>query len=175
MDCAAPRSLAVLTLSLAAAAASGEVYQEPGAFIAEVFGSTPAPKVLWLTKERQAEAAAILGHPPAQLRQRYWNEGQKSVWILEETGKEELITAGFVIVGGHIDHVRVLVYRESRGQEVRQSSFLKQFRDARLTGDKRLDRDIDGIVGATLSVGAMERMARLALLFDRLSRVSDGG
>jgi hypothetical protein len=167
---AARRPLAVLTLVLAAAAVHGEVYQEPGAFIAEVFGSTPAPRVLWLTKDLQAQAAAILGHPPAQLRQRYWSDGARSVWILEETGKEELITAGFVVAGGRIDHVRVLVYRESRGQEVRQSSFLKQFKEAKLAQDNRLDREIDGIVGATLSVGAMERMARLALLFDRLSQ-----
>jgi hypothetical protein len=166
---AARRPLAMLTLALAAAAVHGEVYQEPGAFIAEVFGSTPAPKVLWLTRELQAQAAAILGHPPAQLRQRYWSDAARSVWILEETGKEELITAGFVVADGRIDHVRVLVYRESRGQEVRQSSFLKQFRSAKLSRGNRLDREIDGIVGATLSVGAMERMARLALLFDRLS------
>lgn len=168
---AARRSLAVLTLALAAVAAvHGEVYQEPGAFIAEVFGSAPAPKVLWLTREIQAQAAAILGHSPAQLRQRYWSEGRRSVWILEETGKEELITAGFVVVDGRIDHVRVLVYRESRGHEVRRSSFLKQFKDARLAQGNRLDREIDGIVGATLSVGAMQRMARLALLFDHASR-----
>lgn len=169
MICAARRLLAVLALALVATASRGEVYQEPAAFIAEVFGSLPAPKVLWLTKDLQAQAAAILGHPPAQLRQRYWSDARRSVWILEETGKEELITAGFVIADGHIDHVRVLVYRESRGQEVRQSSFLKQFKDAKLARGDRLDRDIDGIVGATLSVGAMERMARLALLFDRLS------
>jgi FMN-binding domain len=170
MISAARRLLAVLTFAVAATAVHGEVYQEPGAFVAEVFGSTPAPNVLWLTKELQAQAAAILGRPPAQLRQRYWREGEKSVWILDETGKEELITAGFVVVDGRIDHVRVLVYRESRGQEVRQPSFLKQFRNARLAQGNRLDREIDGIVGATLSVGAVERMARLALLFDRLSR-----
>lgn len=163
------RSIAVLALALSAAA-HGEVYQEPAAFVAEVFGVAPAPKVLWLTKPLQARVAAILGHPPAQLRQRYWSDGVKSVWILEETGKEELITAGFVVTGGHIDHVRVLVYRESRGQEVRQSSFLRQFRDARLKEGDGLDRDIDGIVGATMSVGAMERMARLALFFDRANR-----
>jgi hypothetical protein len=166
---AARSPLAVLALALVATAARGEVYQEPAAFITEVFGSLPAPKVLWLTKDLQAQAAAILGHPPAQLRQRYWSDARKSIWILEEIGKEELITAGFVIADGHIDHVRVLVYRESRGQEVRQPSFLKQFKDAKLAPGDRLDRDIDGIVGATLSVGAMERMARLALLFDRLS------
>ena len=167
---AARRSLAVWTLVLCAvAAARAQVYQEPGAFLAEVFGPIPAPKVLWLTREMQMQAATILGHPPAQLRQRYWSQGDKSVWILEETGKEELITAGFVVVDGRIDHVRVLVYRESRGQEVRQSSFLKQVKNAKLAQENRLDREIDGIVGATLSVGAMERMARLALLFDRLS------
>lgn len=171
----ARRSLALLALSLVATAVRGEVYQEPAAFIAEAFGATPAPKVLWLTKDLQAQAAAILGHRPAQLRQRYWSEGRKSVWILEETGKEELITAGFVVVDARIDHVRVLVYRESRGQEVRQSSFLRQFRNAKLAQDNRLDRDIDGIVGATLSVGAMERMARLALLYDRLSHESARG
>jgi hypothetical protein len=169
MTHAAYRLLAASTLLLVATTVRGEVYQEPGAFVAEVFGSTPAPKVLWLTRDLQTQAAAILGHPPAQLRQRYWSAGGKSVWILEETGKEELITAGFVVVDGRIDHVRVLVYRESRGQEVRQGVFLKQFKDAKLAQGNRLDRDIDGIVGATLSVGAMERMARLALLFDRLS------
>jgi hypothetical protein len=156
-------------LALGATAAHGEVYQEPGAFVAEVFGFTPSPKVLWLTKELQVQATAIVGHPPAQLRQRYWSDGRKSVWILEEVGKEEPITAGFVVVDGRIDHVRVLVYRESRGQEVGRSSFLKQLKEAKLAPGDRLDRDIDGIVGATLSVSAMERMARLALFFDRLS------
>ena len=170
MNHPARRSLAFLAFALAATAARGEVYQEPASFLAEVFGSTPQPSALWLTKELQAQAAAILGHPPPVLRQRYWRQGHKSVWILEETGKEEPITAGFVVSDGRIDHVRVLVYRESRGQEVRQSAFLKQFRDAKLVHGYRLDRDIDGIVGATLSVGAMERMARLALLFERVSR-----
>ncbi len=165
-------SLALLTLALGAAAAGlahGDVYQEPDAFVAEVFGSKPAPKVLWLTRDIQAQAAAILGHPPAQLRQRYWSDSHKSAWILEEIGKEELITAGFVVVDGRIVHVRVLVYRESRGQEVRYPSFLKQFREAKLARDNTLDRRIDGIAGATLSVGAMERMARLALFFDWMS------
>src|SRR5712671_6888579 len=60
------RSLALLMLALGAAVAGwvrGEVYQEPDAFVAEVFGTRPEPKVLWLTKDIQAQAAAILGHP----------------------------------------------------------------------------------------------------------------
>jgi hypothetical protein len=170
------RARAVGCLALLAAALvplvplRAEVIQDPDAFVAEVFGGRPAPKVLWLTPDIQAEAQAILGHPPAQLRQRYWSDAQRSVWILEEIGKEEPITAGFVVVGGRIDHVRVLVYRESRGGEVREPAFMRQFQGATLAKAGRLDRDIDGIVGATLSVGAMERMARLALYFDRVSR-----
>jgi hypothetical protein len=75
-----------------------------------------------------------------------------------------------VISQGRLDHVRVLAYRESRGQEVRDPSFLKQFAGAGLAQGDRLDRGIDGISGATLSVHAMERMSRLALYFDRASR-----
>jgi hypothetical protein len=164
-------SLLVLVLGLCAAAqAPGEVYQAPEAFVAEMFGTVPAPRVLWLSREMQARASAILNHPPANLRQRYWSDGARSVWILEEIGKEELITAGFVVSRGRIEHVRVLAYRESRGQEVRERSFLEQFAGAGLAQGERLDRGIDGISGATLSVGAMEHMARLALYFDRRSR-----
>jgi hypothetical protein len=173
MDWRPRRPLALLMLALGAAAAGwvrGEVYQEPDVFVAEIFGTRPEPKVLWLTKDIQAQAAAILGHPPVQLRQRYWSDAHKSVWILEEVGKEEFITAGFVVADGRIEHVRVLVYRESRGGEVRYPAFLKQFKNSKLTPDNTLDRSIDGIAGATLSVGAMQRMARLALFFDRMSR-----
>jgi hypothetical protein len=170
MRAGAVRCLALLAAALVPLGpARAEVIQDPDAFVAEVFGGA-APKVLWLTPDIQAEAQAILGHAPAQLRQRYWSDARRSVWILEEIGKEEPITAGFVVVDGRIDHVRVLVYRESRGGEVREPAFVKQFQGAKLAKADRLDRDVDGIVGATLSVGAMERMARLALYFDRVSR-----
>jgi FMN-binding protein len=171
MRAGAVRRLVLLAAALVPlVAAWAEVIQDPDAFVAEVFGARPAPKVLWLTPDIQAEAKAILGHAPAQLRQRYWADAHRSVWILEEIGKEEPITAGFVVADGRVDHVRVLVYRESRGGEVRHPAFAKQFKDAKLAKGDRLDREIDGIVGATLSVGAMERMARLALYFDRVSR-----
>src|SRR5258706_710340 len=173
MDWRQRRSLGLVTLAAGVAVAGwvcGEVYQEPDVFVAEIFGTRPEPKVLWLTKDIQVQGAAILGHPPVQLRQRYWSDAYKSVWILEEIGKEEFITAGFVVADGRIEHVRVLAYRESRGGEVRYPAFLKQFKNSKLAPANKLDRSIDGIAGATLSVGAMERMARLALFFDRMGR-----
>ncbi len=46
----------------------------------------------------------------------------------------------------------------------------RQFHQARLTGGRNLDQPIDGITGATLSVRAMTRMARVALLLDAHAR-----
>jgi hypothetical protein len=149
------------------AAADDQVYLTPEAFVAESFATTPAPSVLWITAEIQSDIEKILGHPPPRLRQRYWKEGAKTAWILEEIGKEEFITAGFVMANDRIERARVLVYRESRGMEVRYPAFLKQFEGAQLAEKQRLSKRIDGISGATLSVWAMERMARAALYFHR--------
>jgi hypothetical protein len=149
-----------------------EQYLKPEHFLAEVFAdNVPKPEVLWVTKDIAKQAEKILGHAPNQLRQRYWTSGGKSAWILDEIGKEEPITAGFVVSDGKILQVRILTYRESRGGEVRYPAFLKQYQGVELLIDHYLNRNIDGISGATLSVNAMNRMARLALYFDRMSRV----
>jgi hypothetical protein len=157
-----------------------EVYLAPEAFLAQAFeGGAPKASTLWLTGALQSEAARILGHPPRQLRQRYWMSGETSAWILEEIGKEEFITAGFFVRQGRMDHARVLIYRESRGGEVRYPAFLKQFAGIALNAEQQLSVRIDNISGATLSVNAMNRMARLALYFDSAARQAgksaDGG
>jgi hypothetical protein len=147
------------------------VHLPPEQFVTRAFaGQPPKSEVLWLSRDISAQAAQILGHSPSQLRQRYWRDDAKSVWILDEIGKEEPITAGFVIENGRIAQAQVLIYRESRGGEIRHAPFLKQYEGATLTTDHRLDRGIDGISGATLSVRAMERMARLALYFDAVKQ-----
>ncbi len=149
------------------AQADEQVYLAPEVFLAEAFGTPPPPTVLWITAAIQPDVEKILGHPPSKLRQRYWSDGTKTAWILDEIGKEEFITAGFIINNDHIEKARVLVYRESRGGEVRYAAFLKQFEGAQLSDQRRLTKRIDGISGATLSVWAMDRMARLALYFHR--------
>jgi hypothetical protein len=157
---------------LVGVAQAAEEYIKPEQFLAEIFGgNTPKPDVLWVTKDIAKQAEKILGHAPNQLRQRYWSSDGKSVWILDEIGKEEPITAGFVVSEGKVSQVRVLTYRESRGWEVRYPAFLKQYQGAELQSDNYLNRNIDGISGATLSVNAMNRMTRLALYFDRMSRM----
>lgn len=148
--------------------------QEPSVFVSESFGGhPPKPQVLWLDPTLRDAARAILGHEPAMLRLRYWLADGRSAWVLEEIGKEEPITVGVVIDQGRIERLKVLVYRESRGFEVRHPAFTNQFRGARLQSDGRLDHPIDGITGATLSVSAVSRLARLALyLHARVERGS---
>jgi hypothetical protein len=86
------------------------------------------------------------------------------VWILDEIGKDRPITAGFVVNQGRLEEVRVLVFRESRGWEIKHGFFTRQFADLWLSTGDRLSGPIDNITGATLSVKAMTRMATAALL-----------
>ncbi|MFA7386536.1 MAG: hypothetical protein WCZ87_02615 [Thiohalobacteraceae bacterium] len=68
-------------------------YQSSEDFLAETFaGSVPEPEVIWLTGPVRDTATAILGHPPTELRLRYWRQEQRTAWILEEIGKEKQIT-----------------------------------------------------------------------------------
>lgn len=128
-------------------------------------GGVPASTMLWLTPVVKQRAAAILGHDYPGLRVKYWRQGDRTAWVLDEVGKEQPITLGVVVEQGQILNIEVLAYRESRGGDIRHGFFRRQFDHARLQAGDRLDRSIDGITGATLSVSAMTRVARLALAF----------
>jgi hypothetical protein len=147
---------------------AGGVYQEPADFINQVFNNKPPKaKVLWLTKELKSQIVDILDHKYKGLRIRYWNNENKSAWILDEVGKEKPITTGIVISNGHIELVKVLVFRESRGWEVRHDFFTDQFKQAKLKDNHQLDKSIDNVSGATLSVRAVRKLAQIALLLDQ--------
>ena len=152
-----------------------DIYQAPDAFIANSFdGTLPESKVLWLNKEQRTKAADILTHRYAGMRVRYWQDGARTAWILEEIGKVKPITTGLLIENGQLLTVAVLIYRESHGYEVRYPSFTDQFQGAKLKHNSRLNTPIHGISGATLSVNAVKRLARLALYFDRLVHETSG-
>ena len=156
--------LSLLLLVLASTALARGVYQTPDDFLAEVFdGSPPGPAVIWLRGEVKNSVADILGHDYPALRIRYWGQAKRTAWILEEIGKEKPITVGLLVEDNTLRNIRVLEFRESRGWEVRHGFFTDQFNGARLTEEQELDRSIDGISGATLSVRALEKLARLAI------------
>ena len=139
------------------------VYQQPEHYVAEVFERPPSVEALWPSPELRQQLKQVLGHAPS-LRFRYWGANGKTVWILDEIGKDRPITAGFVVNQGRLEDVRVLVFRESRGWEIKHGFFTRQFADLWLSTGDRLSGPIDNITGATLSVKAMTRMATAALL-----------
>ncbi|EEB78686.1 hypothetical protein GPB2148_1584 [marine gamma proteobacterium HTCC2148] len=66
-----------------------------------------------------------------------------------------------------METVRILAFRESRGWEVKYPYFTEQFSGATADENNRLDRRIDGITGATLSVNAVQKVVRWAVYLDR--------
>lgn len=84
--------------------------------------------------------------------------------VMEETGMYKPITS---VVGvtpeGRVQEVAVMVYRESRGGDVRRKRFLSQYRGKRLADPIRINKDIINVTGATLSVRSMNAQVRKAL------------
>ncbi len=157
----------VLGLALTIAPAHAEEYLSRDAFLAAAFpGVEPRAQSLWLNGEAREAAQAAVGWVPPALRIRYWREGERTAWILEDIGKEKPITLGVTVHGDAIERVEVMAFRESRGWEIRYPFFTEQFQGVSLGEQGDLSRRIDGITGATLSVSALERMSRLALWLD---------
>lgn len=151
-------------LASRAAADSPGRYLDVDEFLHLAFGEAPPEaEVLWLDKEMRDSLGALLGHSYRGLRIRYWQNGDRTAWILDEIGKEQPITTGVVVHAGSIELVRILEFREVRGWEVRYPFFTDQFRGSTLTGERDLSGPIDGITGATLSVRAVKGVARVAL------------
>ncbi len=146
-----------------------EVYLSPQDFLQQTFlpKNVPKSKVIWLSGALADEAREILGHRYKKARVRYWKSVQRSAWILDEIGKEKPITVGVVVKGQQIERLQVLVFRENRGWEVRHSFFTDQFKGRVLSVENRLNQGVDNISGATLSVRAVSKLARLALLLDK--------
>ena len=164
-----PRAAAAIVVcagwfaAVAGADAPGR-YLDSAAFLETAFGGDPPEaRVLWISGELRDDLRALLGHPYEGLRIRYWQNGHRTAWILDEIGKELPITIGVSVEAGRIDLVRILEFREIRGWEVRYPFFTEQFNDATLTDGRDLSVRIDGITGATLSVGAVKGIAKVAL------------
>lgn len=84
--------------------------------------------------------------------------------ITEELGKYQPIT---FIVGVRpdfsVEKTAIMVYRESRGGEVRMPRFLYQYKGKKVDDPIRLNRDIINISGATISVRSVNAGVRKVL------------
>lgn len=143
---------------------AADIFQSPDAFVSSQFaGSTPAKQSIPLDGAQQQAVKEIMGDHYTLSKADYWRQGDKTVWVLEEIGKYKPITTGFAVSGDALEEVKVLVYRESHGWEVKYPFFTDQFKQMKIDDDLELDGYINGISGATLSVDALTRKAALAL------------
>jgi len=159
-------SLFIALLFLQPVMAKG-VYQTPLAFLNQTFnGDVPKPENIWITSHKKQVISDILQHSPAFIRVKYWKKDSTTAWVLNEVGKEKPITVGVVIDNNHIKQLKVLTFRESRGWEVKHTFFTRQFTSAMLDKEHKLNQTVDGISGATLSVRALKKIARIALYLE---------
>jgi len=129
-------------------------------------------KVLWLNNTIQEKISLILNHQYPKLRIKYkinsHSQHPVTIWFLDEIGKERNITFAISISNSQVQNIRVLEFRESRGYEIHFSAFTKQFENIGLNKKGHLDSSIDGITGATMSVSAMKKITRVALMLHQL-------
>lgn len=157
--------LTILALLITHPALAAEsVYQSPEDFLSATFSDAPDPQRLTLSGDLGKQVKDILGHRYKKIRVPYWQDGCRSAWILEEIGKERYITTGFVVNSQGLEKAKVLIFRESRGWEVKHDFFGQQFIGANLNEKNKLDKRIDNISGATMSVNAVTNISRMALL-----------
>jgi hypothetical protein len=157
-------ALLLFSAMLPALVSAASTYETQAEFLERAFsGSPPDPNIIWLSGDRKTTVRQILTHDYPALRLRYWCKDSRTAWVLEEIGKELPITVGIIIKGAYIENLRVLTYRENRGEEVTTPAFTDQFIDRTRTTNGELDKHIDGISGATLSVQALTRLATMAL------------
>lgn len=90
--------------------------------------------------------------------------------ITEQTGLYRPITFLVKVTpDGRVDDVWIMVYRESRGGEIKRKRFLSQYEGKGAKDPIRLNRDIIGITGATLSVRAVSAgVKRAVTLIDEI-------
>jgi len=114
-----------------------------------------------LDKSMRARLAQRLGYAP--VRDRYTifvatSHGQIDGYAVvdDEQGLHQPITfATRLSPRGMVERVEIMVYREPRGDEVRDARFRKQFEGKTSQDQLRLNRDIDAVSGATVSSASL--------------------
>ena len=94
--------------------------------------------------------------------------------IDDELGLHQPITFATRLTSrGVVDRVEIMVYREPRGDEVRDPRFRKQFEGKTAADPLRIDRDIDAVSGATVSSASLATgVRRAAILVEELALAS---
>ncbi len=157
------RLLFYAVLSLTGFCMAGDT---PEQFVETVFGALPATQTIRLSGDVQKGVKEAYGGRYPGFSISYWQQSNRRVWALRARGKHGFVHAGLVTQEGRVVQIKVLSSKEQRGRVIETPRFLDQFAGAGLKDGAKLDQRIDGISGATCSVNAVKKMARVALYLD---------
>ncbi len=97
-----------------------------------------------------------------------------TIFLLDVIGQAQPITfAVAVSKDGVVQDVRVMIYRESHGDEIEDRRFRKQFVSKTLKDPITLGKDIDAITGATISSRSEAFAVRKSLALSEFLRRHD--
>jgi hypothetical protein len=172
---AAPRivglSLAVGCCLLPVARVHAETtYYTPRALLADFFPKSEKVtfRTFTLDSSLKSRLAQRLGYAPTKDRYNIFvattnNHVDGYAVIDDEQGLHQPITfATRLSPRGVIERLEIMVYREPRGDEVRDARFRHQFEGKTAQDPLRVSRDIDAVSGATVSSASMAVGARRA-------------
>lgn len=145
---AAPVQVVVAADYLSVEAAQKVIFPQADQFIVMALSLTP---------EQRARVEHLAGAQPPHRSLSAWKAMSAGkllgyVFVDEVIGKEQFITyAVGVDAGGNLGTLEVLAYRESHGQEIRDTAWRRQFSGRRGVDELNFNTDIKNIAGATLS------------------------
>ncbi|MCF8035933.1 MAG: FMN-binding protein [Desulfobacteraceae bacterium] len=143
-------------------------FADRSGFLKEIFeGPPPQPSHIWITPDMRSEIESVLGRSYPVLRIPYRRENGKTVWILQDTIKNQALTVGIVIHRGQIIRMETLSGGSPHSRRLRNNAFTRQFINSGLNGNDKLDKTIDAVSGATYSSNTVSRLAQLALMINK--------
>jgi Na+-translocating ferredoxin:NAD+ oxidoreductase subunit G len=168
-------SLALLCLLAgqpAPARAADVVYATPKSVLASFFPKSERVTYRMLPLDARAKTRLThrLGYTPARDRYTIFvalTQGRVDGYAVidDELGLHQPITFATRLTSrGVVDRVEIMVYREPRGDEVRDPRFRKQFEGKTAADPLRIDRDIDAVSGATISSASLATGVRRATI-----------
>ena len=169
---------AVATAAPAARAGDGATtrteasYYSTRGVLAEFFPNSERVSYRTFAVDRsiRARLAQRLGYAPARDKYTIFvatSHGKVDGYAIvdDEQGLHQPITfATRLSPRGMVERVEIMVYREPRGDEVRDARFRKQFQGKTSQDPLRLNRDIDAVSGATVSSASLAVGVRRATI-----------
>lgn len=161
------------------------------AFANEYLTVAQAQKVLFPDADRFVEAPLLLtdklrdeiedkaGVSQRWKKQDVWRaekDGKLIGWFIVDNviGKHEYITyAAALLPEGKVHGIEIMIYKETRGDQIRDEAWRKLFAGKTLADPFKLDKDIPNISGATLSCRNVMNGVKRLLVLQKLALQSE--